>query len=124
MYAFFVSCTTTYQVDGLNCFKQILSLLITCFKIKLINFNPYPENRVFENSVGRVWVMGGKHGKYVYIARKDGWYVKARLLKGRAENDPEKYIILGFKRRDVPSTYKVIKEDMLPEEVVKKLYEV
>ncbi len=68
--------------------------------------------------------MGGKHGKYVYIARKDGWYIKARVLKGKADTEPTKYIMLGFKRKDVPPTYKVIKEEMLPDEVIKKLYEV
>ena len=31
--------------------------------------------------------MGGKHGKYVYVERGDGWYVKVRVLKSRDISD-------------------------------------
>jgi hypothetical protein len=66
--------------------------------------------------------MGGKHGKYVYVRRKDGWYVKVRVLKGRDEKDPSKYIVVGPKRRDAPITFEVIEEDRLPDEVRRALY--
>ncbi len=69
-------------------------------------------------------VVGGKHGKYVYIERRDGWYVKARVFKGREDADPDKYIIVGPKTRRPPLTYQVIGEDNLPDEVKARLYEV
>ncbi len=68
--------------------------------------------------------MGGKHGKYVYVRRRDGWYVKVRVLKNRKEDDPERYIIVGPKRRDAPFTFEVLSEDDLPESVRPRLYEV
>ncbi len=68
--------------------------------------------------------MGGKHGKYVYVRRRDGWYVKVRVLKGRDESDPTRYIIVGPKRRDAPITFEVLREEDLPEEVRKALYTV
>lgn len=68
--------------------------------------------------------MGGKHGKYVYVERNDGWYVKVRTLKSRDPSDPDKYIVVGPKVRNPPLTYKVIKEDELPIEVKEKLYEI
>ncbi len=68
--------------------------------------------------------MGGKHGKYVYVRRGDGWYVKVRVLKSRSENDPSRYIVVGPKRRDVPPTFEILTETELPAEVRPKLYEV
>ncbi len=68
--------------------------------------------------------MGGKHGKYIYVERKDGWYVKVRALKSRDTNDPSKYIVVGPKTRKPPLTYKVLKEEELPDEVKPLLYQV
>ncbi len=66
--------------------------------------------------------MGGKHGKYVYVRRSDGWYVKVRILKSRDEKDPSRYIVVGPKVRRVPLTYEVVDEDQLPEEARMALY--
>ncbi len=68
--------------------------------------------------------MGGKHGKYAYVRRSDGWYVKVRVLKSRAEDDPSRYIPLGYKTRKPPITYPILREEELPDEVRAKLYEV
>jgi len=67
--------------------------------------------------------MGGKHGKYVYIARKDGWYVKARVFKNKPEDDPDKYLVIGPKTKNPPFTFEIVNEDDLPDEVRPKLYE-
>ena len=66
--------------------------------------------------------MGGKHGKYAYVDRGDGWYVKVRVLKSRDENDPSRYIVVGFKTRKPPRTYPLLDLEQLPEEVKEKLY--
>ncbi len=66
--------------------------------------------------------MGGKHGKYIYVQRKDGWYVKVRVLKSREPSDPDKYIVIGPKVKEPPYTYKVLKEDDLPDLIKEKLY--
>ena len=66
--------------------------------------------------------MGGKHGKYVYVRRNDGVYVKVRVLKSRSDEDPEKYIPLPFKTKNPPPTFKVLKEEELPDETREKLY--
>lgn len=68
--------------------------------------------------------MGGKHGKYAYILRNDGWYVKTRILKSREDSDPQKYIVVGPKTKNPPPTYHVIREDELPEEVKRRIYEI
>ena len=68
--------------------------------------------------------MGGKHKKYVYVRRKDGWYVKVRVLKNRADDDPEKYIIVGPKVKEPPITFEVIREEEVPEAVRDRLYSV
>lgn len=68
--------------------------------------------------------MGGKHGKYVYVKRSDGWYVKVRVFKSRAEDDPERYIVVGPKVKEPPFTYEVLDEEELPEEVREKLRDV
>lgn len=81
-------------------------------------------------------IMGLKHGKYIYIERKDGWFVKVRVLnirlkkKGKKEkysfdiNDPEKYIVLPVKTRNPPFTAQIINEDDVPDEVKKALYQI
>jgi hypothetical protein len=68
--------------------------------------------------------VGGKHKKYVYIKRRDGWYVKVRVLKNRDVSDPEKYIVVGPKVREPPITFEVMREDEIPESVRERLYEV
>jgi len=68
--------------------------------------------------------MGGKHGKYVYVKRSDGWYVKVRVFKSRAEDDPERYIVVGPKVKEPPFTYEVLDEEELPEEVREKLRDI
>ncbi len=68
--------------------------------------------------------MGGKHGKYVYIRRRDGWFVKVRVFKGRPDDDPGKYLVVGPKVREPPFTFEVMAEDDLPDEVRDSLYTV
>ena len=69
-----------------------------------------------------VIIMGGKHGKYIYVERKDGWYIKVRVLKSRDPSDPDKYIVIGPKVKEPPYTYRIMKEDDLPDLVKEKLY--
>ena len=68
--------------------------------------------------------MGGKHGKYVYVRRPDGWYVKVRVFKNRPESDPSRYIVVGPKVRSPPPTFEVLDYEDVPEEVRRQLYEV
>jgi hypothetical protein len=68
--------------------------------------------------------VSGKHGKYVYVRRKDGWYVKVRVFKNRAEDDAERYLVVGPKRREAPPTFSILEEDEIPEEVRPQLYSV
>jgi len=68
--------------------------------------------------------MALKHGKYVYVARHDGWYVKVRVLKGRSENDPSRYVVIGPKVREPPPRAKIVRETALPEVVRRQIYEV
>ncbi|MCD6489018.1 MAG: DUF5622 domain-containing protein [Desulfurococcales archaeon] len=68
--------------------------------------------------------MSGKHGKYVYVERSDGWYVKVRVLKSRDATDPTRYIVVGPKTKNPPLTYKVLKEEELPDDVKPELYKI
>jgi len=68
--------------------------------------------------------MGGKHGKYVYVKRNDGWYVKVRVFKSKPDDDPDRYLVVGPKVKEPPYTFQVIEEEDLPEEVKEKLYEI
>ena len=68
--------------------------------------------------------MALKHKKYVYVRRADGWYVKVRVLKSRSDDDPSKYIVVGPKVKEPPFTAQILREEQLPEEVRKQLYEV
>lgn len=73
--------------------------------------------------------MGLKHGKYVYVERKDGFYVKVRVLNirfkksGKKErysfdiNDVSKYIVLPVKTRARPLKAEIVKVDDLPKPV-------
>lgn len=67
--------------------------------------------------------MGGKHGKYVYIDRGDGWYVKARVFKNKALDDPGKYLPVGPKVREPPFTFEIVRLEDLPEQVREALRE-
>ncbi|MET1159984.1 MAG: DUF5622 domain-containing protein [Thermoprotei archaeon] len=79
--------------------------------------------------------MGLKHGKYVYVKRSDGWYVKVRVLNIRFKktgkpgyefdiNDPTKYIVLPVKTREPPIKARIVNAEDLPEEVRKLVYEI
>ncbi len=68
--------------------------------------------------------MGGKHKKYVYVRRRDGWFVKVRVLKNRSEDNPERYITVGPKVREPPITFEIIREEEIPEGVRDRLYSV
>jgi hypothetical protein len=66
-------------------------------------------------------VVGGKHGKYVYIKIKENEYVKARVFKNKADDDPEKYLVTGPKRSSAPLNYPVVDIEDLPIELQDKL---
>lgn len=68
--------------------------------------------------------MALKHKKYVYVKRRDGWYVKVRVIKSKPDDSPEKYIVVGPKVREPPPTAKILNEELLPEESRRKLYEI
>lgn len=77
--------------------------------------------------------MGLKHGKYIYVKRSDGWYVKVRVLnirfgkkqeEGIDVNNPTRYIVTGFKTKVPPITAIVISEDALPQPVRSLINEV
>ncbi len=77
--------------------------------------------------------MGLKHGKYIYVERKDGWFVKVRVLNirfkktGKSEkysfdiNDPTRYIVLSVKTRNPPHKAIIVREDDLPEQIRKQV---
>ena len=65
-----------------------------------------------------------KHNKYVYVevTKEEGkkkriYYVKVRVLKGRDNSDPQKYIVLDLVRTSKPRTAKVLSVDVLPTDV-------
>ncbi len=74
-----------------------------------------------------------KHGKYIYIARKDGWYVKVRVLNIRLKkkekkeysydiNDASRYIVVGPKVKKVPFKAQVLREEDIPDEIREQTY--
>lgn len=67
--------------------------------------------------------MGLKHGKYVYIQLDKGKYVKARVLKGVKDTDPEKYIVVGPITKKPPYTARIVKVEELPSGVREKVLE-
>lgn len=67
--------------------------------------------------------MGGKHGKYVYVKRGDGLYVRVRVLKSR-EQDPAKFVIIGPAVRAPPLGFELLKEEDLPESTREELSKV
>ncbi len=66
-------------------------------------------------------VVGGKHGKYIYIKTRNNEYIKARVFKNRADDDPERYLVTGPRRSNAPLTYPVIDIDDLPAELRDKI---
>ena len=46
------------------------------------------------------------------------------MFKSRAEDDPERYIVVGPKVKEPPFTYEVLDEEELPEEVREKLRDI
>jgi hypothetical protein len=80
----------------------------------------------------KVCVVGLKHGKYIYVERGDGYYVKVRVLgvrfkRGSVEgdiSDPSRYIIMGFKTKKPPESAIIVSEESLPQAIREKLYSV
>ncbi|HDD26160.1 MAG TPA: hypothetical protein ENF75_03630 [Acidilobales archaeon] len=65
--------------------------------------------------------MGLKKGKYVYIKLGEDRYVKVRVFKGRAENVPDKYVVVGPIVKRPPLTARVIDILELPKDVADKI---
>ncbi len=68
-----------------------------------------------------VEVMGLKKGKYIYVELSSGKYVKVRAFKGRAEDNPSRYVPLNTCVKKPPKTAKVVRATDLPSEVVNKV---
>jgi len=74
--------------------------------------------------------MGLKHGKYIYVKRSDGFYVKVRGLNLRFGEkmeqvnitDPSRFIITGYKTMNPPLTAIIVNEEVLPEDTRRNLY--
>lgn len=74
--------------------------------------------------------MGLKHGKYIYVKRRDGWYVKIRVLNIRFGKEsqeidisnPTRYIVTGVKTKNPPPTATIVNEEVLPQSVQSLLY--
>ncbi|MEM0361741.1 MAG: DUF5622 domain-containing protein [Sulfolobales archaeon] len=65
--------------------------------------------------------MGLKKGKYIYVELGKDRYVKVRVLKGRAEDNPSRYIPLNTSVKKPPRTAKVVRAADLPSEIVSKI---
>jgi len=65
--------------------------------------------------------VGLKKGKYAYVKLSEGRYVKVRVFKGRADNVPDKYIVVGPIVKKPPHTAKVIDILELPKDVADKI---
>jgi len=65
--------------------------------------------------------VGLKRGKYAYIKISKDTYVKVRVLKGKADNVPEKYIVVGPLVKKPPVTARVIDILELPKEVADRV---
>ena len=65
--------------------------------------------------------MGLKHKKYAYVKLGEGKYVKVRLLKNKAENLPERYIVVGPVVNKPPIRALVLDINELPGEVAEKI---
>lgn len=77
--------------------------------------------------------MGLKHGKYIYVKRRDGWYIKVRVFnvrfgkkmeEGIDTSNPALYMPTGVKVKAPPVTAVVLDEDALPQPVREALYSV
>lgn len=65
--------------------------------------------------------MALKHGKYVYIRRSDGYYIKARVFKSRGD-DANKYVIVGPKLSKPPANAVIVREEQLEDRVRERLH--
>jgi len=65
--------------------------------------------------------MGLKKGKYIYVELGEGKYLKVRVLKSKAEDDPSRYLPLNFISKKPPLRARVVKIGELPSEVANKL---
>jgi len=65
--------------------------------------------------------VGLKKGKYAYVKISEGKYVKVRVFKGKADNVPDKYIVVGPIVKKPPYTARVIDILDLPKEVADKI---
>ncbi len=72
--------------------------------------------------------MGLKHGKYAYVRISEGRYVKVRLLKNRAEDLPERYLVVGPVVKKPPINATILDISELPtnvaERIINQYYEV
>ncbi|MEM0380677.1 MAG: DUF5622 domain-containing protein [Desulfurococcaceae archaeon] len=74
-----------------------------------------------------------KHGKYIYVERKDGWFVKIRVLGVRFKkesrqgvdiNDPNRYIVIPFKTKKPPLNATIVREEDIPQIVRERVYSI
>ncbi|MCS7099901.1 MAG: DUF5622 domain-containing protein [Sulfolobales archaeon] len=67
--------------------------------------------------------MGLKKEKYVYIEIAPESFVKARVIKSRADDSPRKYRVVARATDRVPQTAKIVKLESLPEAVRREVIE-
>lgn len=67
--------------------------------------------------------MGLKKGKYAYVKVGERAYIKVRVLKSRAEENPDRYVVIGPIVKEPPWSARVIDLESLPEEVASKIKE-
>ncbi len=65
--------------------------------------------------------MGLKKGKYVYVELGKDKYVKVRVLKSKAVDNPERYIPLNIIVKKPPKNAVIIRASEIPSEVLSKL---
>ncbi|MEM0453438.1 MAG: DUF5622 domain-containing protein [Sulfolobales archaeon] len=65
--------------------------------------------------------MGLKKEKYLYIEIGKDKYIKVRVLKSKAEDNPARYVPLRVCVKKPPKTAKVVRAADLPTEVVSKI---
>jgi hypothetical protein len=65
--------------------------------------------------------MGLKKGKYVYVELGKDKYVKVRVLKSRAVDNPQRYIPLNIAVKKPPKNATIVKASEIPTEVISKL---
>lgn len=69
-------------------------------------------------------MMGLKKEKYIYIELGKERYLKVRVLKSRAEDNPARYVPLNICVKRPPKTAKVVRAVDLPGEVVNKVLKI